>query len=280
MTTSPSRREKKFMRNFCYWLIIALLLSIMLFSLYWIVIGSFKHTGEHFSSPPKFLPSRWSFKAYADSLEHGGAKGIKDSMFIAVTSMSLSVVLGSFAAYSLVRFRAGSRNAIIWILTIQMLPPISVALPLFLFYRLLKWLDTYQALIISDTVFNLPYAIWLLSSYFEELPQQIEEAAIVDGCSRFQAFLRVALPLSTPGLVVTAFFTFMFTWNEFLLALLFTRRNVMPLTVIIPTLSGADTIIWEQVYSISVVAIGPVIFLAMMLQRYLVRGLTFGAVKG
>jgi multiple sugar transport system permease protein len=260
--------------------LISVLLVITLFPLYWMLQNSFKRTGEFFTVPPTFVPPRVDLKAYQDALEYSGGKGLKDSMIVATATMALSVGLGSLGAYAIARYRWGGKNFILMLLVIQMLPPVSIALPLFILFDKLKVLDTYYALIIADTVFNLPYAIWLLQGFFQEIPLEVEEAALVDGSSRWQVFTRIVLPLSLPGLVAVSFFTFIFAWNEFILAFLFSRSKVTPLTVVIPAMVGADTILWERVYATSLMAIVPVIILSLVLQRYLVRGLTFGAVKG
>ena len=259
---------------------IGLLLIVILFPLYWMLISSFKVTGEHFTTPPTFVPPRLNLQAYQDALKYTGGKGLQDSLIVATTTMVLSVGLGSLGAYAVARYRWGGKNFILLLLVIQMLPPVSVALPLFILFDRLKLLDTYYALIIADTVFNLPYAIWLLQGFFQELPVEIEEAAMVDGSSHWQVFTRIVMPLSLPGLVAVSFFTFIFAWNEFILAFIFSRSKVTPLTVVIPAMVGSDTILWERVYATALIAIVPVIILSLLLQRYLVRGLTFGAVKG
>jgi multiple sugar transport system permease protein len=261
-------------------ILIGVLLAFTLFPLYWMLINSFKRTGEFFTEPPTFVPPRLDLKAYQDALQYTGGKGLKDSLIVAGATMILSVGLGSLGAYAVGRYKWGGKNFIFLILIIQMLPPVSIALPLFILYNKLKVLDTYFALILSDTVFNLPYAIWLLQGFFEEIPVEIEEAALVDGSSRWQVFTKIVLPLSLPGLVAVSFFTFIFAWNEFILAFIFSRVRGTPLTVVIPAMVGADTILWERVYATSLIAIAPVIVLSLLLQKYLVRGLTFGAVKG
>jgi multiple sugar transport system permease protein len=243
-------------------------------------INTFKQTGEFFTDPPEFFPPRLTLKAYVDSLHYTGGKGLMDSMIVATATMILSVSLGALGAYAIGRYKWGGRNFIFLILAIQMLPPVSIALPLFILFNKLKIVDTYGALILADTVFNLPYAIWLLQGFFEEIPIEVEEAGRVDGATRWQVFTKLVIPMSLPGLVAVSFFTFIFAWNEFILAFIFSRSRVTPLTVVIPAMVGADTIQWERVYATSLIAIVPVIILALLLQKYLVRGLTFGAVKG
>jgi multiple sugar transport system permease protein len=259
---------------------IVILLVITLFPLYWMLVNSFLHTGEFFTDPPTFFPPRFTLQAYQDAIFYRGGKGLVDSIIVATTTMIFSIGLGALGAYAMGRYKWGGKNFVFLILAIQMLPPVSIALPLFILFNKLKILDTYPALILADTVFNLPYAIWLLQGFFEEIPVEVEEAARVDGGSRWQIFTKIVLPMSLPGLVAVSFFTFIFAWNEFILAFIFSRSKVTPLTVVIPAMVGADTILWERVYATSLIAIIPVVILALLLQKYLVRGLTFGAVKG
>ena len=135
-------------------------------------------------------------------------------------------------------------------------------------------------MIIANTVFNLPFVIWMLKGFFDDLHPEMEEAALIDGCSHWGVFARVAIPLITPGLVATSLFSFIFAWNEFMFALLLTRRSVRTLTVIVPSLVGGHEILWGEIAAIGTVAIIPGIVLAVLFQRFLVRGLTMGAVKG
>lgn len=261
-------------------IVMAIFLGVTLFPFLWMLSTSFKIRGEFFTSPPLFIPPRITLSAYKASLGAGGVKALQDSFIIASVSMIFSLILGSMGAYALRGFKQIGKNFAFWILLIEMVPSISIALPLFILYRTLHLLDTYTALILGNTVFVLPFVIWLLMGFLEEIPFEIEEAAQIDGCSRFQIFTQITLPLIKPGLVAVGFFAFILPWNEFLMALIFTRSRVTPLTVVIPSLVMSDTVAWEQVAALSIMAIGPPILIAIVFQRYLVRGLTFGAVKG
>jgi multiple sugar transport system permease protein len=259
---------------------IGFLLLIFLSPMLWMFLTSFKDKGEFFTHPPVFIPKTPDLSAFIRGLELGGAKGILDTLIIAGSCTLISLGVGALAAYSLARFRIGGKNLAFWILSIRMLPPIAVVLPLFILYQTLRWLDTYQSLVITHTVMNIPFAVWILKGFFEELPTDLEDSALVDGCNRFQAFSRIALPLVAPGLVATALFCFIFSWNEFLFALILTRSHVRPLTVVISSLIGGHEILWAEISAVGTMASIPVIALAIFLQRYLVRGLTLGAVKG
>ena len=268
-----------------YWIIlifvaIGFLLLIFLSPMLWMFLTAFKDRGEIFTYPPVFIPKKPDFSTFVHGLELGGAKGILDTTIIASSCTLISLAVGALAAYSLARFKIGGKNLAFWILSVRMLPPIAIVLPLFIFYQSLHWLDTYQSLIVTNSVMNIPFAVWILKGFFEELPTELEDSALVDGCSRFQAFSRISLPLVAPGLVATALFCFIFSWNEFLFALILTRSHVRPLTVVITSLIGGHEILWGEISAVGTMASIPAIVLAIFLQKYLVRGLTLGAVKG
>lgn len=259
---------------------IGLFLLIFLSPMFWMLLTSFKNKGEYFTYPPVFIPQNPDLSHFLRGLEIGGLKGIIDSFIISGCSTLLSLAVGSLAAYSIARFRIGGKNLAFWILSIRMMPPIASVLPLFLLYRFLRILDTYEALIITYSIINIPFTVWMLKGFFEELPAELEEAALVDGCGRFGAFYRIALPLVAPGLVATALFCFMFSWNEFFFALILTRSRVTPITVVIAGMIGGHEILWAEICAVASMASIPVIAIAIILQKYLVRGLTLGAVKG
>ena len=278
------RRMSSFQKVITVLVLIAALVFFM-FPVVWMFLTSFKTEAEYFSYPPVFIPEDFSFRNYFNAMAfppdgRGGLQGLRDSLIIASATTVASVLIGSLAAYSLSRFKTGGENFSFWILSTRMFPPVAAALPLFLIFKEIKLLDTHLALIIANTVFSLPFVIWLLKGFFDELPAELEDAALIDGCSHWGAFTRVALPLVTPGLVATALFSFIFAWNEFMFALLLTRRTVRTLTIIVPSLVGGHLILWGEIAAIGTVAIIPGILLALLLQRYLVRGLTMGAVKG
>jgi len=265
--------------------LLAVALVVFMFPVVWMFLTSFKSESEYFSYPPVFIPEDFSFRNYFNAMAfppdgRGGLQGLRDSLIISLATALVSLLIGAPAAYSLARFKTGGENLSFWILSTRMFPPVASALPLFLIFKQIRLLDTHMALIIANTIFNLPFVIWLLKGFFEDIPAGLEEAALIDGCSRLGAFVRVSLPLTTPGLVVTALFSFVFAWNEFMFALLLTRRSVRTLTIIVPSLVGGHEILWGEIAAIGTLAIIPGIALSVLLQRYLVRGLTLGALKG
>jgi multiple sugar transport system permease protein len=278
------RRMSSFQKILTVVVLVTALIFFM-FPVIWMFLTSFKTEAEYFSYPPVFIPKDFSFRNYFNAMAfppdgRGGLQGLRDSLIIASATTLVSVVIGSLAAYSLSRFKTGGDNFSFWILSTRMFPPVAAALPLFLIFKQIRLLDTHLALIIANTVFTLPFVIWLLKGFFDDLPVELEEAALIDGCSHWGAFTRVALPLVAPGLVATALFSFIFAWNEFMFALLLTRRTVRTLTIIVPSLVGGHEILWGEIAAIGTIAIIPGIVLALLLQRYLIRGLTMGAVKG
>ena len=266
-------------------LVLLIALILFLFPVVWMFLTSFKSPSEYFSYPPVFIPRDFSPRNYITAMAfppdgRGGLQGLRDSLIIALSTTVVSMTLGSLAAYSLSRFKTGGENFSFWILSTRMFPPVAAALPLFLIFKEVKLLDTHWALIIANTVFNLPFVIWMLKGFFDDLPRETEDAALIDGCSHWGVFAQVALPLITPGLVATSLFSFIFAWNEFMFALLMSRRTVRTLTVIVPSLVGGHEILWGEIAAIGTIAIIPGIILSVLFQRYLVRGLTMGAVKG
>ncbi len=277
------RKSKPLIRLFAG-IVLLVALIFFLFPVVWMLLTSFKTQAEVFASPPVFIPHQFNLDNYSKALlpqptGSGGWAGIRDSLVVSGLTALVSVGVGALAAFSLARYRIGGQQFSFWILSTRMFPPVASALPLFLIFKELKLLDTYWALILANTIFNLPFAIWLLKGFIEELSPELEEAALIDGASIFGAFWRVTAPLVAPGIVVALLFSFIFTWNEFMFALLLTRRDVRPLTVIIPSLVGGHEILWGEIAAAGVIAIIPGTLLALFLQRYIVRGLTMGALK-
>jgi multiple sugar transport system permease protein len=260
-------------------------LIFFMFPVYWMIVTCFKTQIEFFHYPPVMFPTHFDLSNFigamtAPPVGRDGLKSLIDSLIIATTTTAIALVLGAPAAYSLARWRTGGEDLSFWILSTRMFPPVASALPLFFVFQRLKMLDTYPVLIIANTIFILSFVVWILKGYFEDLPPELEEAAMIDGCSALTAFRLIALPLIAPGLVATTLFSFIFTWNEYLFALLLTRRAVRTMTVMIPSLVGGHLILWGQIAAAGVVAVVPGVVLCLLLQRFLIRGLTLGAIKG
>jgi multiple sugar transport system permease protein len=207
---------------------------------------------------------------------------IVDSMIVATSSTILVILVATPAAYGLSRFSFRRRHDLVfWILSTRMMPPIVAALPFFLMYRRVNMVDTYPGVILVHTVINLPLAILLLKSFFDEVPYDLDEAAMVDGATRFQAFNKVIIHYVLPGLSAAAILSFIFSWNEFLLTLVLTRTGVRTIPVAASTFdSSTGGTEWGFLAALGTSAMVPVFIFVLFVQRHLVRGLTMGAVKG
>lgn len=270
------------------WMIYAALIVAVVAALgpvYWMLTVSLKSEVDQFASPPRWLGFSPTLAHYADAfVSRSFGQYLATSVIVAVLSTIGSVTLGTLAAYALARMRWPAkldRRLSLWILSTRMFPPIVSAVPLFLMMRDLRLLNTLTALVIVYTAFNLPFVVWMMRGFFQELPRELEEAAMVDGDSRLGALRRVILPLVVPGLAATAVFCLIMSWNEFLLALVLTQTDAaMTLPVGIAGRVTQYEIKWGVMSAAGVVAMLPILIFAMAVQRYLVRGLSLGAVKG
>ena len=264
---------------------IAVALAVTLFPVYWLASNSFKYDIDIFSVPPLWYPSNPTLKHYHEVfVERPFLLYGLNSLIIAVATTIISVGLGTLAGYALARFRYPGQwryQISFWILSTRMMPPIVSIIPLYLAFNYFHLLNTKTAVVIAYTAFNLPFATWMMKSYFQDLPAELEEAAIVDGDTRWGAFLHVALPLARPGLAATAIFCLIIAWNEFLLALIVTlteQSQTLPIGI-----AGRVTqynTYWGEISAAGFLACVPIVIFAFIVQRHLVRGLSFGAVKG
>lgn len=262
-------------------LLIALLISvIVLFPIYWLFIMAFKPTEEVFANPPVWWPSQISFGIFAQVHRDGDLHAVWSSLIIATSSTVIAMFLGTIAAYSLARFRTGGNHLANWIISQRMIPPITIVFPVFGLFVLLGWVDTYVGLIILYTAFNLPYVIWMMRGYIEDVPIELEESALVDGLTRWQALLKVVFPMARTGLFATAVFTFIFAWNEFAFAVVLTRTEVLTFPVLLTHYFGVQFTQWARVGAISLIGALPVFLTVALAQRFLVRGISMGAIKG
>lgn len=265
--------------------LIVLALAATLAPVYWMITISLKSEVDQFSVPPRWVLFRPTLAHYRDAfIERSFGQYLLTSMIVAVASTLCAMVLGTLCAYALARLHLPGRLAkrlSLWILSTRMFPPIVTALPLFLMMRDVRLLNTRASLIIVYTAFNLPFVVWMMRGFFQEIPRDLEEAARVDGDSRLGALVRVVLPLVTPGLAATAIFCLIITWNELLFALILTQTDAaMTLPVGISGRVTQYEIKWGVMSAAGVVAMMPILLFALAVQRYLVRGLSLGAVKG
>ena len=262
--------------------VLILLVVLSAFPFYWTIIASLTPEATLFERP-SLWPTEIVFDHYRALFEGRDFwVPIRNSLIVAGATTVLCISVGSFAAYALARLRFRGKAAILaFILAVTMFPQISIVSPLYLLLRWLGLINTYPGLILPYVTFAMPLTVWLLVGFFRQLPGDLEEAALVDGASRWQSFTKVMLPLAVPGLATTAILTFIYAWNEFLFALSFTlgpERQTVP--VAIALFRGRYQVPWGEILGAAVVATLPVAILVLAFQRRIVQGLTAGAVKG
>ena len=233
-----------------------------------------------FAFPPVWWPGSFNLANFAVLFRDGDWISVRNSLVLASVSTVVSMVLGTLAAYAIERFRTGGENLAVWIISQRMLPPVTIVFPVFLLYVALGLVDSFAGLILLYVAFSLPYVIWMMRGYIQDIPVELEESAEVDGCSRWQILWRVVFPMARTGLFATAVFTFVFVWNDFLFALVLTRTEVVTYTVQVTHYFGGQSNFWAKIAAMSVLGTVPVFLTVASLQRYFVRGISMGAVKG
>jgi multiple sugar transport system permease protein len=267
------------MKTFAKYLAVLAVMAFFITPIIWTVITAIKPT-ELISS----YPVVWFFRPTLDHFrviffEDNILGPLINSTIIAVLSTLGVLAIAAPASYALSRFRIpfGSQLAS-YFLSARMAPPVTVVLPLFLIFRNLDLIDTHTALIAIYITVNMPFAIWMIKGFFDEIPKELDEAALLDGCSRFHAFVRIILPLTAPGLAATAIISFIFAWNEFLFAMLLTNFHARTLPVAASALMTDRMVLWGELCATAVVIYLPVVLFAMLVRKYLIKGFTFGAV--
>ncbi|HZW03045.1 MAG TPA: carbohydrate ABC transporter permease [Anaerolineaceae bacterium] len=275
------------------WLV--LLMIPVLFFIYaplaWLVTSSISTRADLLAMPPRFFPEHPTLQNYIDILVPGTAVSevaatfkvtLVNSLIVSLTTTFICLVIASLAAYALARLRIRFKNHIIGsILSVRMIPEISLVIPLFIVAARLGWLDKPIVLIVTYLSFALPFAIWMLTTFFETIPVEMEDAALIDGSSRLNTLFRVILPLASPGIVSTALFIFLLAWDEFFFALIFTSTvAAKTVPVAIAEFTGRYAVDITAMMTGGVLAALPPVILALIFQRYIVSGLSAGAVKG
>jgi multiple sugar transport system permease protein len=275
------------------YILLAVWAVVCLFPLYWLVITSFKLPIAVFRGP-KYLPwvdfqptlDAWQYLLFGP-VQKEVTRSWTNSAILAVSSAAFAVIIGSMAGYALTRFRYlvprlnwRNNDIAFWIISQRMLPPVVVILPFLIMYRFVGLVDTHVGMILAYAVFNLPFAVWIMRDFFASLPVELEESALIDGASRLAAFRKIVLPLSTPGLVATFLFCMMFSWNDYLFALMltFSRASTLPMYI-----AGEGTQTygpqWWYLSALSLLAVVPMMVIALLVERYITRGLLVGAIK-
>jgi multiple sugar transport system permease protein len=268
--------------------LLTLLAAVMLFPVVWILETSLKENRDVYAVPAKFLGFDVTFQHYKDVFVQRGGSGasdlavnFKNSVLVAGFSTLLATALGVPAAWAYSRFRIkAAKDQLFFILSTRFMPPVVVVIPIFLMYRDLDLIDTKLGLVLIYAAFNLPFTIWMMKGFIDEVPSEYEDAAMLDGYSRLEAFVRVTLPLLVPGIAATAVFALIFSWNEFVLSIFLTSsESARTAPPAIAGLIGGTTIDWGLVAASAMVFAAPVLLFAFLVRKHLVAGVTLGAVR-
>lgn len=262
--------------------LLILIMLVVLFPIYWMVITSFKTRLELTTYPPSLFPQTAIWDNYRDAFTNSDIPiYIVNSVIVVSGSTFISLLLGTLAGYSLARFPftpSFKENVSFWIISTRMIPPIVTIIPIYLIFKDLHILNSHLGLVIVYTGFTLPFTTWMMRAFVRDIPVELEEAAMVDGCTRLAALFKVILPLAAPGLAATAVFSVILVWNEFLFALILTTTSSsITLPVGIAGYVSQFEVLWGQMSAVGTVAIIPILIFTLAVQRYLVRGLTLGA---
>lgn len=288
------RKMRGLFSNILFYLGIVVLICLVAGPFMWMFISSISPQVELSATPPHWFPENPTLFRYEALFARAGAgganmpagvekflKGLTNSMVVSSLTTLICVVTGTMAAYVFARTNIPGKNKfMIGILSSQMVPIVVIIIPLYLMMQKLDMMDSLRGLVLLYTGFMLPTVIWIMHSYFLTLPRELEEAAMVDGCTRFEAFLKVIIPLSGPGLVAVSAFSFLSAWNEFFMALIFTGANTKTITVTVTEFSSQFGVDYGLMATGGVIGSIPPLILAFLLQKYIVAGLTAGAVKG
>ncbi len=281
MATSPKLRKRRIdsVSVFVGMAIVAVLL-VWAFPFIWMLLGSVK--------PARDIISDQLVIFFSPTLEHYReiftrqpfSRFLLNSLIVASSVTVVTLTAGLLAAYGMSRFSAGGRWFELWVLATRMVPPVVLLIPLFLIFRVLGLINTLWALIIADTTFLLSFVIWTMRSFFDEVPTSLDEAAMIDGASRMQAFRYVVLPIAVPGIVTSTILTFIFAWNEYLFAIVYaTGTTSKTLPAAAADFITGYAINWGPIFASGTVIVLPVFLLSIVLQRYITRGLMLGAIK-
>jgi multiple sugar transport system permease protein len=293
-SSSRTRRKiRALLGNTLFYIAILVVVCVVVGPFLWMVISSISAQVELSAVPPHWFPQHPTLFRYEAlfSGNHGNVqlpagvekflRGLANSLIVSTLTTIVCVATGSLSAYALARMNVPGKNKfMLGILSSQMVPVIVIIIPLYLMLQQFDMMDSLRGLVLLYTGFMLPTVIWIMFSYFQTLPRELEEAAMIDGCNRFKAFLDVIIPLSGPGLVAVSAFTFLSSWNEFFMALIFTGAHTKTITVTVTEFSSQFGVDYGLMATGGVIGSIPPLLLAFLLQKYIVAGLTAGSVKG
>lgn len=276
MIDAPARRR---IWNGFEVVLILLAALIVLTPILWIALAAFKTHRDVFQLKLLFVPTLENFQKIFDSPYEIHRK-LFNSAIVAALTVALALPLATCAAYSFSRFRLlGERVMLVMILATQFVPAVVIVLPFFLMFRDAGILDTKLALILVDLAIVMPFATWMIKGFIDGIPLETEEAALVDGSTRLQVIRNVVLPMAAPGVVTAGIFSFIISWNEFLFALILTRRDAVTLPVGLQLFNAEEGVLWHLLSAAGLLIMAPMIVLALLVQKHFVQGMTMGAVR-
>lgn len=277
------RLSKK--KNVIFCIAAILIACVLLFPLYWTLITSLKTETEIFRNPPTFFPEIINTKSYAAQVETGDFnmfQSFANSLIISLGAMAIAVILAVPASYGIAKYRFRGRKVMLLTFLVTQMLPVSVLLtPLFMLFKNMHLYNTWGAAILADATIGIPFSILILKNYFASIPKDMEEAAYIDGCNRFTAFIRILLPIAKPGVMVCAIFSFLYAWGDLAYGMTFIiDQQNRPITAGIFNFMGQYGTKWSYLTAFAVVTIIPVLLIFIFMQKYIVGGMTSGAVKG
>lgn len=262
-----------------------ILLIMLLFPLFWIIMTSLKTEQEIFRNPPTIFPEVLNLESYAAQLKSGDFnmfQSFGNSLFISLSCMVIAVLLAVPASYGIARYHfKGKKIVVLGFLITQMLPVSVILTPMFIIFRNMNLLNNPLSAILADATIGIPFSVLILRNYFASIPKELEEAAYIDGCNRFTAFIRILVPIARPGVIVCAVFSFLYAWGDLAYGMTFIQNQKMrPITAGIFNFMGQYGTKWSYLTAFAVVTIIPVALIFIFMQKYIISGMTNGAVKG
>ncbi|MGI9145939.1 MAG: carbohydrate ABC transporter permease [Chloroflexota bacterium] len=275
-------RLLKLGRRAIFYAAVLLLVVFYLFPTLYVLSTSLKLPVDYFTIPPHWIPSSLTLANYEKMfVDYQAGTALANSLFIATLNTVVTLIMSIPVAYAIARYKVGGGALGFWIISQRMLPAVAIVIPFFLTFRALNLINTYHGMIIAYALFFIPFAVWILLGFFEDFPQEIQDAALIDGCSELGTIVRIVIPILAGSIFVVALLLFVFTWNDLLIALVLTRAETRTMMVFFSATLVSPT---QQDYGVAagavVVGMIPAYLFAVLGQRYLVRGLTMGGLKG
>jgi ABC-type glycerol-3-phosphate transport system permease component len=270
--------------NMTPYTVATIILFFMLLPIYWIIITSFKQATEVFLAPPTYIPQKPTFENYIFSLSVKGPilMYIRNSCIISILTTAIATFSATFTAYGLSQYKYKGSNFVLalYIFT-RIIPPLSMLIPFYILFSYLGWINTLQSVIVYTIYMSYPLMVWMLKGFFDSFPRELIDAALIDGCSRTSTIFRVVLPVSATAIGAMAIISFMWSWNEFLAPLLFVHDDALkPITVGLYYFVGDEVTEWHRMSAAGVIAVLPSMIFFLLAQKYIIKGLTAGALKG